>query len=393
MNKKRMIIFIVCYIAYTAIYVARLNLSMASPEMISSGIANTAQIGMLGSVFSVVYAFGRILNGFISDKKQPWIMISLGLFVAGISNLFIGFFPPFAVIAIMWGANAFAQSMLWSSVLRVISAIYDEAKAKKVTSYAVTSVAAGNIIGIALNTYIIHHLGLKYGFIIPGAMLIIICMIAIISLKKVYCKEVKVENNMTIPMLLSDKKITSAIIPAILHGIIKDNISIWMTIYFVSRFSIDLEKSALYVFFIPIIGFIGRIIYPVCYEFLGKNEHKVSAVGFLICIPAALLLFSDKLTPVASAVMLSILYASVSIINTSFLSIYPIQFAKSGNIASVSGIMDFATYLGAGISSAIYGTIIDKVGFSPIFMSWAVASILGMFFVMKLYWLEKRIKI
>ena len=33
--KRNFLIFIICYLAYTAIYIARLNLSMASPEMIN----------------------------------------------------------------------------------------------------------------------------------------------------------------------------------------------------------------------------------------------------------------------------------------------------------------------------------------------------------------------
>ena len=61
-NSKKIFIFIICYIAYTCIYVARLNLSMASPDMINEGVMDKAQFGMLGSAFSIIYAFGRLLN-------------------------------------------------------------------------------------------------------------------------------------------------------------------------------------------------------------------------------------------------------------------------------------------------------------------------------------------
>ncbi len=62
-NTRGTLIFLICYLAYIGIYVARLNLSMASPEMVKLGIADTAQIGILGSVFSVIYACGRLING------------------------------------------------------------------------------------------------------------------------------------------------------------------------------------------------------------------------------------------------------------------------------------------------------------------------------------------
>ena len=96
MNKNfKKIIFAVVYLAYTSIYIARLNLSMAGSGLISMNIINTVQMGLLGSVFSTVFAVGRLINGGISDGRPPWIMITTGLVIAGVSNIFVGFFPPF----------------------------------------------------------------------------------------------------------------------------------------------------------------------------------------------------------------------------------------------------------------------------------------------------------
>jgi sugar phosphate permease len=72
-------IFLICYIAYTCIYIARLNLSMAAPGLKDLAVLSTEQIGVLGSVFSVVYACGRLFSGFLSDRQAPWKMISTGL--------------------------------------------------------------------------------------------------------------------------------------------------------------------------------------------------------------------------------------------------------------------------------------------------------------------------
>ncbi|MCQ2433234.1 MAG: hypothetical protein MJ175_11580, partial [Clostridia bacterium] len=49
------------------------------------------------------------------------------------------------------------------------------------------------------------------------------------------------------------------------------------------------------------------------------------------------------------------------------------------NVSSVSGIMDFATYLGAGIGSAVYGWSITKFGYEPMYASWAIFSVLSIF--------------
>lgn len=89
-----------------------------------------------------------------------------------------------------------------------------------------------------------------------------------------------------------------------------------------------------------------------------------------------------------AVLLLSLIYAAVSVINTSIVSIYPMQYSKSGNTASVSGIMDFATYLGAGVSSFIYGIAVKNFGYLPMFTSWAVTSAIALIILIKI---KKRI--
>ena len=91
-----------------------------------------------------------------------------------------------------------------------------------------------------------------------------------------------------------------------------------------------------------------------------------------------LILTFDVRSPLVAALCLSIAYAAISLINTSSVSIYPMRFAATGNVAAVSGIMDFATYLGAGIGSAVYGYTIQWFGYGAMFGSWVVLSLLSM---------------
>ena len=385
MKKKSLIIFIALYVTYTAIYVARLNLSMASPEMKAAGMLTSAQLGLLGSLFSVIYACCRLLNGILSDRVAPWKMICTGLAIAGISNLAVGFMPPFAGVALFWSTNAFAQSMLWSSVLCVISSLYDKETAKKRTSIMVTSVATGNIIGILLNTWLIDQFGLRWAFIIPGAITLILAAANLMLLRAIPAPDQAAgKKHINIFTLLINREIRTAVVPAFLHGIMKDNVTLWMTVFFVDRFAIDLEQSAWFVLLIPVVGFLGRSVYSLFYKLCSNEEHKVSVYGFVVCVVCALVMCIPGVTPVAAMLALSFIYAATSVINTSFLSIYPIRFVETGNVASVSGVMDFVTYLGAGVASACYGVVIDSFGYLPMFISWAAVSVLGVALVLRL---------
>ena len=179
MKNQKTRIFVVCYFAYLFIYVARLNLSMAAPGLKELQILSMEQIGLLGSAFSVIYACGRLTSGILSDRIAPWKMISAGLVLCGISNLCFGFFPPFAAILLLWGVNALAQSMLWGSVLRILSAIYPASEAKKKASYMATTAAAGNLVGILLNSALINRFGLAWAFVIPGGITLVVSLFVI----------------------------------------------------------------------------------------------------------------------------------------------------------------------------------------------------------------------
>jgi len=376
------IIFILIYLAYTSIYIARVNLSMAGSELIAGNILNTVQLGVLGSVFSTVYSIGRFINGGLSDKRPPWFMLTLGLALAGVSNILISFFPPFIGIFLLWTSNAYAQSMLWSSVLCVISDMYDAKEAKKKTSVMVTSVATGNILGILLNTYLITKFGVAYAFVVPGILTIVLGAFVFLTTRKikpagVFVDQESAAEHMSMWQLIKNKELRIMILPAMFHGVMKENISLWMSVYIVDTYFVDLSTSSYYILLIPVIGLIGRVLYPALYRICGENEHRVTIAGFLVCAVCSLPLMMKGAPMIGAVLALSAIYTAASMINTSMLSIYPLRFVQSGNVASVSGIMDFATYLGAGISSAAYGVVIKQFGYLPMFLSWLVISVIS----------------
>lgn len=377
MKKQNTRIFLICYTAYLFIYVARLNLSMAAPGLKDAALLSMEQIGMLGSVFSVVYACGRLLSGILSDRYAPWKMISLGLILCGVSNICFGLFPPFAGIVLLWGVNAFAQSMLWGSVLRILSTIYPEQLAKKRASYMATAVAAGNLVGILLNTGLINRFGIAWAFLVPGAITMVLSFLVAVNTWRVQ-PTVAEQTDHGFFRLLKHGDVRKMLIPALIHGVLKDNISLWMTVYIMDTFAVDLERSSGYVVLIPAVGFFARILAPELYRLAGERDKPLLMWGFAASVGGALLLIFCASSAWLAIVYLSLIYTAVSVMNGCFLSFFPMRFAKEGYVASVSGIMDFATYLGTGISSVVFGILIEGYGYGAMFVSWAVLCCLGM---------------
>lgn len=378
MKKKRMAFTLVLlYLAYTSIYIARVNLSIVSPKLTERHILDSAQIGILGSCFFIIYAAGRIINGVLGDKRPPWQMLTVGLLITSVSNLLMGCFPAYVIMLFLWSLNAYGQSMLWSSILCVVTSLYEENIAKKKTSVMVSSVAVGNILGILINTFLITRFGASYAFVVPGALTLVFAILICWATKKVSNSVTKKTANHSFLTLLKERELCLMSIPAVMHGVMKENIGLWMAVYIVDTYLVDLTTSSYYILLIPIIGLIGRIVYPFLFKKFHENEYELSMLCFGVCIAASMLLCMGKTQMLISAFALGVIYMVISIINTSFLSIYPLHYLKTGNVSSVSGIMDFSTYLGAGISSAIYGVVIKYMGYLPMFVSWIVISIIS----------------
>ena len=182
---------------------------------------------------------------------------------------------------------------------------------------------------------------------------------------------------------MKNKDVLAMSVPAVFHGVMKENISLWMAVFVVDRYCVDLSSSSYYILLIPFVGFIGRTLYPFFYKLCKERENMVSLVGFFLCIASSLLLCTGKINIISAVLAMSIIYAAVSMINTSILSIFPLHFVSTGNVASISGIMDFATYLGGGVASFIYGIVIKNFGYVPMFASWCVISLISVWFIIK----------
>lgn len=298
--------------------------------------------------------------------------------LVGLGNILMSLFPPFIGMLLLWTINAYAQSMLWSSVLGSVTAVYDEQAAKQKMSVMITSVAVGNILGIIVNTLFIECFGIRYAFIVPGALTFVMGILTYAAVREIGGASA-VKRRSSAFSVLKNRELMLMNSAAAAHGVMKENIGLWMAVYVADVYAADLTKSSYYILLIPAIGLLGRGIYPTLFRLCGKDENKVSLAAFAVCAAAAVFLCAGSIGIFFSVLALGIIYAAVSVINTSVLSIYPLRYSDTGNTASVSGTTDFSTYFGAGVSSAVYSAVIKHFGYLPMFVSWAVISVLSIF--------------
>ena len=373
--KKTKWCFLLGYVAYSTVYLCRFNLSTIAPALQAMGMITAAQYGIISGGFLVVYSVGRLVNGYIGDKFPAKTIIAVGLLGVGICNILLGFCSSFLPMLVLWLLNGYAQAMLWGPLLDAVTRQYDEKKSKYIASLLITSVAAGSIAGIAMAIFSSTRWGISAAFFLPGAVAITVAAAIFGVFRPVQIRPRKTVQGLRLGVLMRgrDFKVMA------LHGVIKDNINIWVPIYLSCKFLTDVKAVSYYVFAIPVMGLVGRLMHPVLLRLFPGRENTVPMIAFSACAVSAVPLLFGTMPILADAVFLCILAVAVSVINTSLLSVYPMRFADLGSVSTVSGVLDFATYLGAGLSSAVFGLFVESNGYTVIFLTWLVVSFFGIY--------------
>lgn len=370
--KSEKVIFLLAYLAYASIYIARLNLTVASPILQEKGLMSAADIGVMGGIFFLFYSVGQLINGYAGDVLPPKLMVLTGLLMTGFANVGIWKMENAEIMVCLWGLNGFAQSMLWGPLLRTVGAYFRPEKRAVSASILVSSVGVGSVIGVFLATIAVSFGNVKNAFLWPG--LIAMAAFGMIALFFPYSisKRSSADEEERPFKSIFHMRFVLLLLAAMFHGVLKDNINLWMASYFMDSYAIDLVTMSFYVFLIPLLSLAGRMIYPFCFEFFGRKVHRVSIATLSAAILSLIPLSFGGIHPAADAVCLSVAAAAISMVNTSFLTVYPMRYEKDGCVSKVVGVMDFATYMGAGISSFFYGGWLEKHSYSEMFFSWIV---------------------
>jgi OPA family glycerol-3-phosphate transporter-like MFS transporter len=113
-------------------------------------------IGLVLSIFFIVYAVGQIINGTLGNLIIPRKMIAVGLLVsAGLNALFPFSHGSIVLMALVWGLNGYFQSMGWGPTVRVLahwfpSDVRGSAAGRLGTSYILGSAFSWILASLAL---------------------------------------------------------------------------------------------------------------------------------------------------------------------------------------------------------------------------------------------------
>ena len=90
-------------------------------NIVNFGISDSAVTGLVMSFFYGAYGIGQIFNGLYCSKYNKKIILPAVCVCSALCNLIVGLGVDFALVKYIWLFNGICLSVLWSSLILVLS--------------------------------------------------------------------------------------------------------------------------------------------------------------------------------------------------------------------------------------------------------------------------------
>ncbi len=385
------------WLVYTVSYFGKVNYSANITQIVDFyGITKT-QAGTVPTFFFFAYGIGQVFNGLFCKKYNIKWMVFASLMVSALINLIIAVSTNFAMMKWLWLINGFVLSILWPTLIRLLS----EALPKKSlgTSSVVmgTTVAIGTLIIYGLSSIFVSFDKFKLAFYTAGIAVIVVSVIWILLYNKAVMnakrerdeeaptEETKVDTPAQEEQKKGDRKLLFASIYvlcfcAIGVNLIKDGLTTWVPSILKEEFSMNDSLSILLTLFLPILAVFGNAYALKVHKKIPDYVNHCVAVFAVIAIFIGIIIGSLTFEWVAFMLIgLVTLNFLASSLNSLITSIFPLFMRGKVNSGLFAGILNGFCYLGSTISSYSLGAIADNFGWTSVF--WTLIGFCAVSFV------------
>lgn len=291
-------LFLLCWTAYFATYICRLNFSAVMPELNTLGLFTKAQMASVSSCFFITYGVGQFINGFLGDRIAPRQMVFGGLLVSSLCNLLLFFAHGYGVLLFFWGMNGFVQSMVWSPILRLAGEYYDEKGKSKFGIDISTTVPLGTLASYGVSMLALKFLPWNGVFLVCGLIVLAVSLVWFFGTGWLLPKMERVApppaaqmaraSGEKLPLrqflsLFASSGLILLLIPIAVHGTLKDSVTQWVPTYIVETFAADSSISLLLTMILPIVNVAGAYLAKWLNRYT-RSEPATASVFFALAL-------------------------------------------------------------------------------------------------------------
>ncbi len=377
-NRSRSFILLLAAV-YTVSYITRINYSAVISEIgtdtgISKGLLSLAPTGSF-----IAYGLGQIFSGMIGDRFSTKKIIAAGLLTTTVMNLLLPLCRgPYQMLAV-WSVNGLAQALLWPPLVKTaaVCSAPDE-YGRNMVRVAFGS-ALGTMIVYLLSPIIISAAGWRAVFLFAALCGLGMLLVWIRSGCNVEPESgPKTRRPGTSVRLLFAPVMIAAMAAIVIQGMLRDGVMTWMPSYLAETYHLTNSAAILSGVLLPLFSLLCcRLTESLHRRFL---PDPLAGAGVLVGAGAlaAGILFGFSRAGAASAVLsMACLSGCAHGVNFLLISLLPSFFKRSGNISTVSGVLNACTYAGSALS--VYGTafLTERSGWESSVLLWLLLCLAG----------------
>lgn len=385
-EKNKIILMVsLCFFSYAACYLGRNILSAFSPQLLSENAFSSSQIGLLSGVLLLIYGFGQLISGFIGNKIKPKYMVFTGLTISGIIVMIFPFVKVFPVSVLCMILIGFACSMLWGPISKKVG----ENTTQKTGQIAMSVLTVASIFGMML-TYVAAFIGTKtkswkLSFLYTGLFIVLNAVIWFVLEKFTPQNDSNIKTpaqNHTEKIENGQKIITASFIfmtiVTMLNGIIRNAVSFWIPAFLSDGVGIDVSNTAIISMISPLVNTAVTFLSLYALKYTRGDEKLMCLLLFAIStVLFVIVFFARTVLPVLAVISLFAANALMMGACNMIFSIYILTFTKSGKLSSITGFLDFSSYISASAASYAFSFILEYASWNGVVLFWIISTALG----------------
>ena len=268
-------LFLLSWVAYAAAYVGRYNYSAVMSAITAEGTLTLSAAGAVSTGYFVCYAAGQILCGILSQKASPFGMIPLGLVLSAGCNFGMGVAPAGAM-PVLWAANGLFQAMVWPPIVRLFAECMPFEQQDSACVSINSTTLAGTLGAYALSAAALALAGWRMAFWTCGVLMLAAAVLWTVgsaplrraagSASAKAAPESPAARKAgpgaarrMLPALFA-AGLVWLVVPAMLHGGLKDGVTSWVPSMIQSNFGASPAFSAAVSMVLPLVNLTGAYL-------------------------------------------------------------------------------------------------------------------------------------
>ena len=391
LKRKQQILIVIACLVYSFAYTGRYSYNANIAPIMAFYNVTRAEAGLTGTFFFFAYGAGQLIHAIFCRFYPRKYIIPGVLGVSAILNIAVFCGVPFGAIKYLWLLNGICQSVLWPTLVLVLSDTMDSVMMKRAVFAMSLTVVIGTVISYG-GSAIFNLFDLFRGAFLLGAVLMVAIGIAwlvgydVLTLENAGLAEAHAASSeATTAGGGSWKRAANGALIGLfavcglfmaVDNFVKDGLNTWTPVILKERFGVGDSLSIVLTVALPFCGVFGAMLALRMNRKIKDFRALSGSLLLLLSVCICGILLSMKLeSMVLTVAFLGVVSCFAHGINSIMTSIMPFAMRDKVNPGFLAGLMNSAGYVGSTASAYGLGVIADRTDWNTVMYILLFASV------------------